>query len=71
MRMPLAPLAEASTIEKTRFPEHASDNRDAIAGERRAADAEHDTSGPEVGREGNWDVAGNNGPPAVGGNYES
>lgn len=40
-----------------RFIERASNNRDAISHERRAADAEHDTRGPELGREGNWDVA--------------
>jgi nuclear transport factor 2 (NTF2) superfamily protein len=51
MRLSLASLAEASTIEKVRFAEGAWNDRDAVAGERRA--------------EGNWDVVGNNPPPFV------
>jgi nuclear transport factor 2 (NTF2) superfamily protein len=45
MRLPLSPFAEASTIEKVRFAEGAWNNRDAVAGERRAADAVHDIRG--------------------------
>jgi hypothetical protein len=45
MRLPLASLAEASTNEKVRFAADASNSRDAVAGERRAADAERDIRG--------------------------
>lgn len=46
MRLPLAPFAQVSTIERVRFVEDAWNSRDAVAGERRAADAaEHDIRG--------------------------
>jgi hypothetical protein len=48
--MPLASHPERSTIEKARFAEHASNNRDAITRVRRAADAEDDARGlKEIG----------------------
>ena len=38
MRPPLAPFAESNTIEKVRFAEDAWNSRDAVAGERPAAE---------------------------------
>jgi NADPH:quinone reductase-like Zn-dependent oxidoreductase len=42
MRLPMTPVAEASTNEKIRFATDASNSVDAIAGECRAADANRD-----------------------------
>jgi catalase len=72
MRLPLAPFAEASTIEKVRFAEDAWNSRDAVAGERRAADAEHDIRGfaLKLVEEGNWDVVGDKPPPTVDGSHD-
>ncbi len=56
----VAPLAEASTSEKVRFTPDASNRRDAVIGEPRAADAARDIRGfAQVGREGNRAVVGN------------
>jgi hypothetical protein len=47
MRPPL--FAEANTIEKVHFAKHAWNSRDAVTGERCAADAERDIRGFELG----------------------
>ena len=72
MRLPLAPPADASTIEKVRFAEHTWNNRDAVTGERRAADAVHDIRGfaLKLAEEDNCDVVGNNPPPIVDGSHD-
>lgn len=72
MRLPLAPLAEASTIEKVRFAEDAWNNRDAVAGGRRAADTIHDVRGfaLELAEEDNRDVVGNDPLPIVDGSHD-
>ena len=67
MRPPLVLFVETNTIQKVCFAEDAWNSRDAVAGERRAADAEHDIRGfaLKLAEEGNWDVVGNNPPPIV------
>ena len=54
MRPPLAPFAEANTIEKVLFAEDAWNSRDAVAGERH--DAERDVRGfaLKLVEEGDW-----------------
>jgi hypothetical protein len=53
MRLPPAPIGTANTNEKARFAEGAWISRDALAGERRAADAGRDIRCvPRVGRGG-------------------
>jgi hypothetical protein len=47
-------------------------NREAVAGERRAADAVHDIRGfaLKLAEEGNWEVVGSNPPPIVDGSHD-